>query len=97
MTVTTELRVIDLGVNGFLLTSVDFVDGQSRSYSEDDVLLSAPTYDALKRLIEDAAAALKRPALSDATDFPGQNRVDLSKMFGGDHGSAPMKARKAIP
>ena len=80
MAETTELRVIDLGEYGFTLTQTDFIDGQSRAYSEDG-LLHAKTFDALKQLIAGAAEALERPVLSDATDFPDQQRVESWALF----------------
>lgn len=88
----TELRVVDLG-GSVLLTEVIFVDGQSRSYSEDGVLY-APSYDALLRLVTNATLALERTVLCDATDFPDQDRTDLSAIFG--PGEPVRKARKMI-
>lgn len=94
MAETTELRVVDFG-GSVMLTDVSLVDGQSRSYSDEGVLY-APSYDALMRLVSNAVLALQRPVLSDATDFPEQDRADLSAMFGRDE-VVTRRPRKGLP
>lgn len=81
MTEITELRVINLGKHGFAVAAVDFVDGQSRRYCEDNELW-APNFEALRAAVQHLAAALDKPILQDATDFPDQCRIDkFSTMF----------------
>lgn len=82
MSETIELRVVDLGAHGLVLTNVTFVDGQSRKYDEDVWLLTAKTIDEMKELVAAVVLAIERPVLSDATDFPDQARADaFSAMF----------------
>ena len=94
MSETTELRVIDLGEYGFSLAKVDFIDGKSRDYSDDDCVLNARTVEALRQMVADLAAALDRPVLCDATDFPDRHCDDFSIMFTSDPGRKTARSVK---
>lgn len=76
----TEIRVVQAPTY-CVITEVQLKDGKPSSYTEDS-LIEAPTLEALTKLIHDAMAALGKPTLSEADNFPDQERIDMLAALG---------------
>jgi hypothetical protein len=78
----SELRVVQSkdGPNHFCVQHVYLKGGKPSSYSEERPLFSAATLEELAGILSDASTALQKPVLSEADDFPDQDRMDWSSV-----------------
>jgi hypothetical protein len=76
----TEHRVVQAPTY-CTITEVEMKHGKPSSYLE-GALLSAPTLEDLTKLVHDAMAALGKLTLSEADDFPDQDRTDMAAALG---------------